>query len=83
MAKPNLAMDCTQKRRILQTHGSLDLTTGILTTDHSTATWVVRACGVPLFTDEERKRGTCNGCSTGWSSPGNMPVAADSPTTYG
>jgi hypothetical protein len=83
MAKPNLSMDCTQKRRVLETHGSLDLTTGTLTMDRSTATWVVRACGAPLFTDAQRERGTCDGCASGWSSPGNKPADAADPTLYG
>lgn len=84
MAKPkNPLMDCKQMRRVRETNGSLDLNTGVLTIDESTATWIVRACGVPLFTDAERKRGTCKSCASGWSSPGNVPVADDAATLYG
>lgn len=81
MAKPN---DCTQMRRVLRRYELLDLHTGQCTPDESRPpTWVVEPCAVPLFSDAERERGTCNGCASGWQCPENMPVAADSPTVFG
>lgn len=35
---------------------------------------VVEACGTPLFSDDECKRGICKSCLRGWEVEGNRPT---------
>jgi hypothetical protein len=84
MTKPQRSLDCTQKRRKLRRHEWFDLKTGEFTPDETRPpTWIVEPCGVPLMTDPERERQTCNGCASGWQSEGNTPVPAETPTLFG
>lgn len=64
---------CTQLRRMLVKHGTLNIVTG--DTDVTSEEWVELACDAPLFGDEERKRGTCRSCAAGWTHEHNYPVA--------
>jgi peptide methionine sulfoxide reductase MsrB len=74
---PPTPTGCRQQRRWLQKKHSVNPTTGQLEADDSAATWVTGACGTPLFGDEDKKRGTCRSCASGWTHPENMPVADD------
>lgn len=63
---------CTQLRRKLVTYSTLDFITGdraIRSTE-----WVTEPCGIPLFSDVERERGTCRSCADGWTHEHNYPV---------
>ncbi len=69
--------DCGVMRHVLVTHGTLSTVTGAITAGKQE--WVTRPCGVPIFTDEERNRGTCKGCHGGWEHPNNYSVAHGRP----
>lgn len=64
--------NCTKLRRMLIKSGTLNLSTGASTITQEE--WMTRACGVPLFSDAEKKRGTCRSCDAGWTHPNNYPV---------
>lgn len=70
---------CTQMRRKLVTHGSMHMLTGAYTEGHKE--WRDESCAVPLFSDEERERGTCRSCYRGWEHPNNYPADRPQPTT--
>jgi hypothetical protein len=36
------------------------------------AQWRVQKCGAPMFTENERIRGTCRHCDAGWEHPENF-----------
>lgn len=63
---------CTQMRRKLVTHGTLNMATGATTEGHSE--WVDEPCNVPLFADGEREAGLCRSCASGWTHPNNYPL---------
>lgn len=67
--------DCTQMRRMVIRRGTMDLATGTSTLDEGTVE--TRACGTPLFSDQERKTGICRSCASGWTHPNNYPVESD------
>jgi hypothetical protein len=68
----SLHTSCTQSRRMLIEHFTLNMNTGESTPKGSE--WVERECGVPLFTDAERTRGTCRSCAGGWKTDNNYPI---------
>lgn len=63
---------CTQMRRILVKSGTMSMSTG--KTEMTSENWETRACGAPLFSEEERQRGTCRSCHSGWTHEHNYPV---------
>ena len=66
-ARPS-ARNCPVLRRMVVTHGSLDLSSGkIVEGDRET---VVRPCDAPLF-GAAREAGICRSCATGWQHPDN------------
>jgi len=65
-------MNCTKLRRMRIRHFELNITTG--KSEDAEATWETRPCGVPLFSDEERKLSLCKSCQSGWTHPENYPV---------
>lgn len=75
MAKPRRHNDCTVIRTMLLKHSVLSLATGEV--QPTGEEWVTRPCGVPLFGDAERARGTCRGCAGGFNHPDNY--RADGP----
>jgi hypothetical protein len=64
---------CTQMRRFVRTHGTLNIATGEVKMDRRV--WVTEPCEVPLFGDDEQKRGTCKACHTGWETDENYAVS--------
>jgi hypothetical protein len=70
-------MFCTKMRRMLITSSLMNLDTGEETPNG--AQWVTRECGIPMFVDEEKERGTCRGCFNGWTHPLNFPVDIEEP----
>ena len=66
---------CSQLRRQLVTHSTLNIATGETTV--GSQEWETRPCGIPLFSDDERKRGTCRSCAEGWTHEHNYPIAAE------
>lgn len=70
--------DCAVVRRMLITHGTIQLGTGKTTTGRKE--WVTRECGTPLFSEEERRTETCRSCAGGWKSPLNYPANEPQPT---
>jgi len=64
---------CKIERRMLVTHGTLNMVTGLTTQGRKE--WETRACGAPLFVASERKLGVCNSCFNGWAGPENHPTA--------
>lgn len=67
-----MSNSCTQMRRQLITHSTVNLTTGEYT--DGAQEWKTQPCGVPLFSDADRTRGTCRSCAKGWTHPNNYPV---------
>lgn len=63
---------CQQLRRFKVTYGSLNMATGEIAAHGDE--WKTDKCGVPLFGDDARKRGTCKSCHSGWTHPDNYPV---------
>lgn len=70
--KTKLHTSCTQMRRMLVTHSTVSMNTG--ERRELGEEWVTRACGVPLFADAEKERGTCRSCFSGWVHANNYPV---------
>jgi hypothetical protein len=70
--QPRRFDSCTQMRRQLVTHSTLSLRTGERTEGRQE--WVTKPCGVPLFGDAARARGTCDSCASGWTHEHNYPV---------
>lgn len=68
-----MSNDCTQMRRMLITHHSLNLASGIVTPGK--AEWVTRPCRAPLFGGHSKALGKCPSCEGGWTHPDNYPVA--------
>ena len=60
---------CSIRRTFKQTHGMLNISTGKSTTDRIEI--VTEACNAPLFGDEERVRGICRSCASGWEHKDN------------
>lgn len=71
--KRTLHHSCQTMRRKLVTKGTLDLGTGTLDMNEQ-GEWVTEPCNVPLFTQEEKERGTCRSCNEGWTHPNNYPI---------
>jgi hypothetical protein len=71
--KPKTYWDCQIERRMLITSGSLDINTGEIT--NKSQRWEVRACRGPLFGDDEKQRGACRSCVSGWTHENNYPTA--------
>lgn len=68
-------IECTNLRRVYRTYETLDMRTGTIRPDPTKpGHFVTERCGVPLFSREDRERGTCSSCAAGWSDPGNMPA---------
>jgi hypothetical protein len=44
------------------------------TPDAQTEEWVTRTCDLPLLDDEEKRRGRCRSCISGWTHPESYPV---------
>lgn len=63
---------CQQWRRILVRHSTRD-TRG--------EQWVTRTCDLPLFDHEEKRRGRCRSCISGWTHPESYPVETPSEIT--
>lgn len=68
----NLPHSCTQMRRKLVKHQNLNLATS--KTEDAGQEWVNEPCSTPLFSDEERQRGTCRSCAAGWTHEHNFPI---------
>ncbi|MYM92500.1 hypothetical protein [Duganella vulcania] len=66
---PNL---CTQMRRKLVQRKILNLGTGVSSDEGQE--WRTEPCNVPMFTDEERQRGTCASCASGWTHAHNFAL---------
>jgi hypothetical protein len=49
----------------------------------SSQAWVTRTCDLPLQEDEEKRRGRCRSCISGWTHPESYPVAAPTDDTLG
>lgn len=64
--------DCKIERRILVTHGTLDLATGASNIERRELE--TRACGTPLFSEQERAVGACKSCLSGWTHKHNYPT---------
>jgi len=54
--------------------GALNLATGEM--EMGAPESVVRACGAPLFSGDDRKHGVCRSCADGWNVPGNTVTDA-------
>lgn len=65
---------CTVMRRKLVTKKNFNLATGVSV--DAGQEWVTEPCGVPMFSDVEKQRGTCRSCASGWTHEHNFPVAA-------
>jgi hypothetical protein len=63
--------DCTQMRRKLVTHSSLNMATGETTPGRQE--WVTEPCGTPLF--GAKGQTLCRSCLSGWTHPNNYPVS--------
>jgi hypothetical protein len=68
-----MSMHCTQMRRMLVRRGRLDVH-GKVKVEPESANWVTTECHIPLFTDQDRERGKCEACFTGWTHYLNFPV---------
>lgn len=74
-----MSNDCTQMRRMLLKHSTLNLGTG--SAIEGTSEWVTRACGTPLFDARSKALGKCPSCERGWTHPHSYPVNEDVPTS--
>lgn len=72
---------CQVVRRMLVTHGTMRFNCGADTYRETGKEWVTRACAVPLFSDEERARGECRSCASGWTHPNNYRAEAAEETS--
>lgn len=63
---------CTVMRRKLVTHKSFNMGTG--DSVEVGQEWVTEPCGIPMFSDAEKQRGTCRSCASGWTHEHNYPV---------
>lgn len=63
---------CQQMRRFVVKSGTLNMATG--ESQMTSQAWETRNCAAPLFSDEEKVRGTCRSCFGGWTHPENYPV---------
>lgn len=72
---------CTQLRRMLITHQSLNLASN--ETADVGQEWVTGSCDIPLFSEEEVRRGTCRSCANGWTHEHNFPVEMANSTAAG
>lgn len=79
MAKRKGHDSCTVVRRVLVTHGTMRFNHGEDTYRKTGKEWQTKACGIPLFGDDERQRGTCKGCHKGWEHPHNYPADRPQP----
>lgn len=60
---------CSARRTFKRTHGTLNMATGKSTKGRSEV--VTEPCNTPLFADEERARGICRSCASGWEHKDN------------
>ena len=60
---------CTILRTFVRSHGTINLTTGKSSIDHSET--VTEPCGVPLFSGDTQLTGVCRECAEGWEHPQN------------
>lgn len=65
---------CTVMRRKLVTRQSLNMSTGVSV--EVGQEWITEPCGIPMFSDAEKQRGTRRSCASGWTHEHNYPVAA-------
>lgn len=63
---------CTTMRRVLVRHSTLSLASG--ESQSAGDEWQDGPCGTPLFTDAEKKSGTCRSCARGWTHPENFAL---------
>lgn len=70
-----LYQECRQWRRVYATIAWVSLTTGARRDERQE--WRTKPCGVPLWSEEEKARGTCRGCAAGWTHEHNLPVDPD------
>lgn len=68
---------CTQVRRVLVTHLSVNIATGA--SNEVAKQWETKPCNAPLFSDAERDARKCRSCSSGWTHPHNFPVDEAAP----
>lgn len=66
-----MANSCTQMRRKLVRHSTLNMVTGEKTPGREE--WLTEPCNIPLFGDS-RGGGVCRSCAGGWTHPENYPV---------
>lgn len=64
-----MADRCTQMRRKLVRHSTLNLATNA--TQEIRSEWVTEPCNIPLFGDTS---GICRSCRAGWTHPQNYPL---------
>jgi hypothetical protein len=67
-----MADSCTKMRRMLIRTSTLNMATGQRT--ETGEAWETRPCGVPMFSEVEKKAGICRSCANGWTHPNNYPV---------
>ena len=67
---------CKVVRRQFVGFGYLDTRTGKVTVEREE--WQTGPCETPLFTEEERRAGTCRACASGWKTSDNYPVNVES-----
>lgn len=65
-------MNCTIIRRILVTHGSMDMATGAYT--EGAKEWETRPCDGHLSSPVEKMAGVCASCARGWKCDTNYAV---------
>ena len=74
-----MAHSCNMLRRVLVRTGTIAMrATPPAVVDQFQPTgeeWRTEPCGSPLFADEERARGTCRACASGWFVPENYPLS--------
>src|ERR1700724_1726733 len=68
---------CIVQRRILEQHGTYAPAIDELSLKYQK--WVTRACGKPLFEEDELAVGVCRSCASGWTRPHNYPVDSHPP----
>jgi len=77
--RPKLHHACTVVRTCLVTRGTMNLTTGAFAEGEKA--WETKPCGVPLFSEDERRAGTCKSCARGWNHPNNYRADGPRPET--
>lgn len=63
---------CRRVRRMFTRHGFFNVNSG--GTRWVSEGYEISSCNVPLFNEDERRHGICQGCWEGYRAPGNDPV---------